>query len=438
MKNFLFAIVAAIFLLMAHANAEIQTYTGEGSYAMSEGENLGVAKERAKADAMRNASEKAGVYVKSYSRAIDNELDTDIIETMTSSILKIVVEPQFSHEPLDNLEGFLIHVTVKVQIDSEDVIKWLNKSDSEKNTLIEQNQALRKANEEQERQIAELKRQLANATTLENKKEITQKFEAEDKIFLSNQKVDAAWKLYSDKNFAEAAKLFDEAANLNSNNANAWYGRGTAYNELKQYEQAISDFDKAISLDSDFHYAYNNRGLVYMNLNQNERAILDFDAAISINPKYFIAYNNRGLAYLNLRQHDRAIADFDAAISINPNYSLAYNNRGLAYDNLKQFERALLDFNEAISINPNYFEAYNNRGLEYLNLNQHDRAIADLNKAIELNPKYFFAYNNRGWVYYCMKNYEQALSNFDAAIAINPNYSTAKNNRERCLKALGR
>lgn len=38
-------------------------YTGEGVYVMSEGENLGVAKERAKADAMRSACENAGIYV---------------------------------------------------------------------------------------------------------------------------------------------------------------------------------------------------------------------------------------------------------------------------------------------------------------------------------------------------------------------------------------
>lgn len=65
--------VAAIMLFASVTHAEI--YTGEGSYVMSEGENLGVAKERAKANAMRNASEQAVVYVKSYSRARNFELE---------------------------------------------------------------------------------------------------------------------------------------------------------------------------------------------------------------------------------------------------------------------------------------------------------------------------------------------------------------------------
>lgn len=73
-----------VFILSFAAITHAEIYIGEGSYVMSEGENLGVSKERAKADAMRNASEQAGVYVKSYSRARNFELEEDLIETMTS------------------------------------------------------------------------------------------------------------------------------------------------------------------------------------------------------------------------------------------------------------------------------------------------------------------------------------------------------------------
>ena len=104
MKNFLTAIVATLFLLTAVTHAEVKVYDGEGTYVMSEGENLGVAKERAKADAMRNACEKAGTYVKSYSRSINNELAEDVIETITANIVKLVEEPHFFPlEEVDNL-----------------------------------------------------------------------------------------------------------------------------------------------------------------------------------------------------------------------------------------------------------------------------------------------------------------------------------------------
>ncbi|MBR1806299.1 MAG: tetratricopeptide repeat protein [Selenomonadaceae bacterium] len=405
MKNFLTAIVATLFLLTAVAHAEIQVYDGEGTYVMSEGENLGVAKERAKADAMRNACEQAGTYVKSYSRSINNELAEDVIETMTANIVKLVEEPHFFPlEEVDNLEGVLIRVTVKVQIDDADIKRWLNKPDDEKSTLVAQMEALRKANADQERQIAELKRQLAEAKSAEAKEQLTQKFEAEDKVFLSNQKVDEAWKLWSQNDFNGAAKLFDEAIQLNPNNADAWRGRGTAYAGLKQYERAIQDYDKAIQL----------------------------------NPNLYQAYNNRGNAYNELGQHERAIQDYNKAIQLNPNYATMYYNRGVAYGELKQYEREIQDYDKAIQLKPNYANAYHNRGYAYNNLGQYERAIQDFDKALELDSNDADAYNNRGVSYYYLKQYERALRDFDKALEINPNHTLAKNNRAACLKALGR
>ena len=139
------AIFVVAILFCNSVSAEI--YTSEGSYIMSEGENLGVAKERAKADAMRNATEKAGIYVKSYTRTRNLVLEEDVVETMTSNILKLVEEPKFlPYEQLNNLEGLLIRVVVKVQIDDLDILRWLNKSEQEKSTFVAQNEALRKTN----------------------------------------------------------------------------------------------------------------------------------------------------------------------------------------------------------------------------------------------------------------------------------------------------
>ena len=280
MKNFLTAIIATLFLLTAVAHAEVKVYDGEGTYVMSEGENLGVAKEREKADAMRNACEKAGTFVKSYSRSINNELAEDVIETITANIVKLVEEPRFFPlEEVDNLEGVLIRVTVKVQIDDADIKRWLNKSDEEKSTLVAQMEALRKANADQERQIAELKRQLADAKTAEAKEQLTQKFEAEDKVFLSNQKVDEAWKFFERGDYNSAISLCNEAIQLYPNNANAWYSLGVACSRFGQYERAIIDFSRAIKLNPNDFEAYHNRGVCYQALGNTASAQADFARA---------------------------------------------------------------------------------------------------------------------------------------------------------------
>ena len=380
-RTLLTLLTVSILLFASVTHAEI--YTGEGSYVMSEGENLGVAKERAKADAMRNASEQAGVYVKSYARMKNFELEEDIIETMTANILKLIGNPNFSPlKEVDNLEGVLIHVVVKVQIDDSDINQWLNKNEQEKSELVAQNESLRKANAEQERQIAELKRQLANNP--QEKEEITKKFDDEDKIFLSNQKVDEASKLFYQGDYNGAIKLHDEALNLNPNNELAYYGRGTIYGELGQYEQAIQDLNKTLQLNSNNSYAYYNRGRIYILQQQYERAIQDYNKAIQLNPNDSDVYYNRGNAYQGLMQYEQAIQDYSKAIKINPNDAVAYYNRGFIYCRLRNFKQAIADVNKSIELGLNNAACYQLRGFCYQQLGDMAKAQSDFAKANEL------------------------------------------------------
>ena len=339
-RTLLTLLTVSIIIFASVTHAEI--YTGEGSYIMSKAETLEVARERAKADAMRNAAEKAGTYVKSYSRSRNFELEEDIIETMTANILKLIGNPNFlPYEQLDNLEGLLIRVIVNVQIDDSDINRWLKKDEQQKSELVSQNEALRKANEEQARQIAELKRQLANNPN--DREQITKKLEVEDKIFLSNQKIEEATRLREQGKYEDAIKLCNEAIELNPNNYLAYLRRGNFYYRQKQYERAIQDFDKAIQLNPNYSIAYNNRGLSYSDLKKYEIAIQDYNKAIQINSNYALAYYNRGTSYVYLKKYDLAIKDYSKAIQINPKYAEAYNNRGAVYvDGLKQYEPARL------------------------------------------------------------------------------------------------
>jgi len=379
--------VVSIMLFAAVTHAEI--YTGEGSYIMSEGENLGVAKERAKADAMHNAAEKAGTYVKSYARSKNFELEEMIIETMTSNILKLIGNPTFlPYEQLDNLEGLLIRVTVNVNIENDDVLKWLNKSENEREELVKQNEALIKANIEQEKQIAELKRQLAKSTTAEDKERITQAFANEDKIFLSNQKVSEAWKVYYTGDYNGSIKIFTEAIELNPQNGLAYYGRAYAYNDLKNYRQAIEDCSKAVQFDNPrLIDAYNNRGEAYRKSGNYKQAIADYNKAIEMNPQYVKAYNNRGIAYKNLGNYEQAFADYAKAIKLDQNYPFAYYNRAYAYLQQKNYKQAIADFSKYIQLVPNDTDAYIERGLCYKELGEEAKARADFDKAKQLYHK---------------------------------------------------
>ena len=119
MKKFLTAllIVANLFFMSA-AQAETETYTGEGKATMSEAETLEKIIERAKTYALRNAQEKAGVYIRARSELRDFELVEDDVITLTSGVLKITdtqVEKTLVNDAIQ------VFVTVTVIIDSDEL-----------------------------------------------------------------------------------------------------------------------------------------------------------------------------------------------------------------------------------------------------------------------------------------------------------------------------
>ena len=276
-KKFLsIALLAAIFLMGATAHAA--TYTGEGVYVMSAGENLDVAKERAKVAALRDAAEKAFPYVKSYALVKNVSFDSDSVELIAVNVIKLADEPRF------NIDKLIVNVTVAAQIDDSDIDRLLG---MELYESIIQYKALRRGEDKQAKLIAELKRQSADNEA------IAQKFAEADKIFLSHQKLHEALKLYN----------------------------------LGDYEGTIRLCNEAIELNPTYNFSYNNRALALISLGQYDQAIEDFGTSIQLHSACFNAYNNRGLDYYCLGDYERAVADFNKALELNPNYKPAEKYR---------------------------------------------------------------------------------------------------------------
>lgn len=114
----------------------------------------------------------------------------------------------------------------------------------------------------------------------------------------------------------EASDAYDEGGRL--------LGEG-------RQRDAIAAFDKAIRLNPRSAEAYHGRGLAYNETGQNERALKDYDAALALNPKYTEAYFDRANVYSDMGQYERALKDYDEALRLSPNHSGALYNQGLLY-----------------------------------------------------------------------------------------------------------
>jgi tetratricopeptide (TPR) repeat protein len=98
----------------------------------------------------------------------------------------------------------------------------------------------------------------------------------------SNRKVkEGIQKIYQSE-YTEALVLFDEAIKHDKNNAEAYYFRGNAFMNLKDYNTAIENYTQAIVIKQDYAEAYYNRGLVKSYMGERNFACEDFLKAESL------------------------------------------------------------------------------------------------------------------------------------------------------------
>ena len=126
-------------------------------------------------------------------------------------------------------------------------------------------------------------------------------------------------KLWKDGKYSDpelALKYADMASQKDPGFGRAYYTKGFAYYNLKQYDLSIENFTKSIELDPNIAEAFNGRGWVYGTIDDYQRALQDFSRAIEIDNSYALAYNNRAYTYLHLKDKGSACKDYKKACEL--------------------------------------------------------------------------------------------------------------------------
>lgn len=462
-------------LLSFDVNAAVETYEGSYEYyVLGAVENINVARERARERALRDAREKAGVYIHTFSKAIDMTIVEDEIITIASGVLR-VLDTSYEIVQLPESDDYFVRAKVRADINTGDVEEFLNKDAEEMSKIVANEKVIRLQEEQQDKKIDTLKKEYLHAETSQAKEIVAQQIAEEDKVFLSNLKLREGNTFRDKGNHKNAEKLFSEAIELNPENFLAWHNRAWAYSEQKKYKQAMEDFDKASQLNPTSELPYFGRGWVYNQREEYEAAIKEYDKVLELNPKYAIAWNNRGAAKSWLNQMQEALADYNKAIELSPRYAKAYENRGKALRALGNEEQAIADFqksaqitnsnlgadkiiddalacqkrgefknamkllNQGIKLYPDNPFLFVNRGNIYKDcFKDYKAAIDDYNKTIELNEKFSWPYHNRALAYGRLKRWDEAIADYGRALDIDPNYASAYNGRAWSYCQIGR
>ena len=442
------------------ASAEVKMYTGVGEGITSDIESPDMAKLRARANAMKNAQEQAGIYLKHYSRTINANLIDDEISAITNNIVEEIGETQYEIETVrisDEITVIHYRATVKVNIDTEGISNYLKRNSEEKRNIVIQNTELQKSIDENNKEVEDIRQQAIKADTESKKSNVKEKFEKADKDFLYNQKLKESGNLNYQEKYDEAIKLCNEAIEIDPNKENAYLLRGFNYWELEQYDESMANFNKIIEINPNFEMAYMFRGYAQILAiedywianrknfddtvkNMLNKAIEDFTKAIQINQVSHnklkaifnpdadvtdLLYTSRAFVYNELKKYDEAIEDYNKAIELAPDNAKIYDERGLIYDKLEKYDEAINDFTKAIQIAPNSSKFYRSRGSSYGALGKYDEAIGDFTKAIQLDPNDKESYKRRASVYALLEKYDEALKDYNKAIKIDPNFADA-------------
>ena len=109
----------------------------------------------------------------------------------------------------------------------------------------------------------------------------------------------------SENRSEQAIRHYTEAIKLNPQMARAYYNRGNASSDLRDYEEALKDYSKAIQLDPEYSDSFFNRANANADLSRFQEAVADYDEAVRLGSEN--ALFNKGNVLVFLGRFDDAL-----------------------------------------------------------------------------------------------------------------------------------
>ena len=169
-----------------------------------------------------------------------------------------------------------------------------------------------------------------------------------------------------EKNFPSAIECCNEAINLDFKNYDAYFYRSIYHLRLQNYRQSIADNCVVIFGYGDGQpTAFYNRGLAYLNLKEYDKGITDFsismlDKDLKKGSLYFLSK-----CYYRIGKTEEALSGLNSVISIYPDYENAISLKNTIFLKDYKYEKALPGAKELINISSKSTFKYFNK---YLNL----------------------------------------------------------------------
>lgn len=388
---------------------------------MSDYDTPEIAEEIALDFAKQNAAEQAGIYLETYSRTKDFQLEQNEINTVASSKVEVLTK-NITRQPQNN-GRVLLRADITATVDTAELDNFLAQERAQRQQAIQRYKELQAMNEQIKRDIDALQVKIA---TLKDDDLLVEQ-ERINREFLSKQapdwmnlqkaaKIDPknfrvyAYQSFLVKSNVDKLKAVDKSLILNPNYGLAYMYRGEYYQNLgklndnqEMYALAAENYNKAIELKSDDemdHLFFFNEGWLYLNLADSYKEIGDYDNAVE-----------NYLHVMNLPNNK----DYDTYISLAMTalQSLC-SERVKTHKEPEDYAKAIEIYTRIIKLEPTA-DKYDSRGNFYMKIKDYDNALKDFEQAIKLDHKNASAYGSRADLYMTQKKYDKAIADYDRA-----------------------
>lgn len=208
---------------------------------------------------------------------------------------------------------------------------------------------------------------------------------------------------------------------------------GGAYLSDRNFAQAAVVYETATVLNPKAAHLFNNLGIAYQNIGADHLAIAAYETAIALRPNYAEAEHNLSLT---LARHNvsKAIHHAKRAISARKNYTEALINFANLMRRTGQKAAALECTESALSQTPTDHRLLNNKALILSETGRMDEAIALFNDYLGHNPDHPETLNNLGNALRASGAKDQAIDSYKRATDIDPNFAEAHYHLSQLLK----
>jgi len=227
------------------------------------------------------------------------------------------------------------------------------------------------------------------------------------------------------QDYKDGYSINERAATLN--NPSALAGRAGRDLEIKDTTLAMNDINKAIELNPNDPNMYFQRGTIMARMLNHEAAEQDFSLTLNMEPNLVDALLGRSIERRYLHKYESAFRDVYRASTIDPNNPKIYYSFGNLQVVTKNYKEADSSYSKAITLKPNYSEAYNNRAYCKLFLGDYTGTISDCYQALKLMGKRPspIVFDNLGQAYRELNKLDSAFIYFNKAVELDKNFAQA-------------